>query len=357
MRLEDLRQQLFQVGQTLPLGHSLWQGELLCHLAGLALDRQGKLRLLALEHDPAYPDWLEQQNPEARRERPGLSTRRQLMLRQDDLPFRRVLQGFPREISFGDLSFRCGEWDNTYGGQQQAALFCRLLDQGWDPGPAGTLPLQELCFSRWTLEGEYDRIPAIDPRAPVSFAMQPERKRHPVQLPLQLAVGRGTEPITFTDQTTGETLWMQVLQVRLEDMWAQMEQVFAHHRQQGQLPPEQIDRMQAQFEQDFARKCPRSMRYPVVEYQCQDDCQLDFYLSRYLDEPPEDGGDSMGFLVRPEQQRTPEGRKIQTAVLQQPVEPDTRLIQAELFGRYVEQPARVIRTGGDEDGSSAGSPD
>lgn len=347
MRLEELCQQLSQLRQTLPLGKTLRQGELICHLAGLALDCQGQLRLLALEYDPAYPDWLEQQAPEARRERPEPSTRRQLMLRQDDLPFRRVLEGFPREISFGDLSFRCGEWDNTYGGQGQTALFCRLLDQGWDPGPVGELPLQELCFSRWTLEGQYDRIPAIDPQAPVSFSMQPERKRHPVQLPLTLTVGQGTGKMTFTDQATGETLWMQVLQVRLEDMWAQMEQVFAHHRQQGQLPPEQIDQMQAQFQQDFAQKCPRSMRYPVVEYQCQDDCQLDFYLSRYLDEPPGDGGDSIGFLVRPEQRRTPEGWKIQTAVLQQPVEPDTRLIQAELFCRYVEQPGRVIQTGGD----------
>ncbi len=345
MTLSQLRQNLSEIKQTLPLGRTLEKGELVCHLAGLALDREGTLHLVALEDDPAYSFWLEeQQDPENQQPKQPL-TRRQLLLRQEDPPFRRILEGFPQNISFGDRSFRCCQWGSDYGAEQQAGLFCRLLDQGWDPAPVEHRSLDRLLFSRWTLEGHYNRMPELDLQAPVSFAMQPDRRRHPVELPLELTVGQGTEKITFTDQTTGETFWMQVLQVRLEDMWAQMEQVFAEHRRRGQLPPEQIDQMQAQFEQDFARKCPRGMRYPVVEYQCQDDCQLDLYLSRYLEQPPQDSGSDMGFLLRPEQDQTPEGRKIQVAVLQQPVEPDTQIIQAELFGRYAPVEGRIITVG------------
>ena len=65
MTLSQLRQNLSEIHQTLPLGRTLEQEELICHLAGLVLDREGILHLVALEDDPAYSFWLEeQQDPE-----------------------------------------------------------------------------------------------------------------------------------------------------------------------------------------------------------------------------------------------------------------------------------------------------
>lgn len=330
MTLDEMSRQLAGMKQTLPLGQTARQGELLCHLAGLTLSQEGTLELLGLEYDP---DYLERQEEQSWKD--PAPTRRQTLLRQENLPFRRLTEGFPETISLGGLSLKPSQSQSDYGAEGQAPLFCRLLDQGWNPGPLSKTPLDRLMVSRWTLGENWEEIPEIDPQAPVEFTMQKKIERRPVELPLTLEVGRGTEKIPFTDQTTGQTLWMQILQTRLEDMWAQMEQVFAHHRRQGRIPAEQIDRMQAQFERDFARECPRGMLYPAVEYQCEDDSQLDFYLASYLDEPQDFSGHSFGFLTKPEQSRTPEGRKIQTAILQSPVAPDTRTIQAELFCRLV----------------------
>lgn len=332
MTLEEMGRRLAETKQTLPLGQTARQGELLCHLAGLALGQEGTLELLTLEYDPDYPDWREEQS-EGEAPPP---TQRQLLLRQETLPFRRILQGFARTISFGGVLLEPSQAQSDYGAEGQAALFCRLLDQGWNPGPLRETPLDRLMVSRWTFQGNYEKIPEIDPQAPVEFTMQKKIERRPVELPLTLEVGRGTEKIPFTDQTTGQTLWMQILQTRLEDMWAQMEQVFACHRRQGQIPAEQLDQMQAQFEQDFARECPKGMLYPVIEYQCEDDSQLDFYLPSYLDGPQDCSGHSFGFFIRPEQNQTPEGRKIYAAALQRPVAPDARTIQAELFCRLVQ---------------------
>ncbi len=342
--LEGMKNRLEGIRRLLPIGQTIRREDLLCHLAGLELDREGALHLLALELDPEYGDWLDAQNSSCScKEKPPL-TRRQALSICENPPFRRAVEGGVREIFFGERGLKPSQWEAEYGAESQAALFFRLLDQGWDPGELAQWRLDRLAFSRWTFEGGYERIPDVDCQAPIRFVMEGRQKAHLVELPLRLAVGQGTEKITVTDKTSGETFWIQILQTRLENMWRKMENVFAEHRRRGQIPPEHIDQMEAKFQRDFASICPRGMVYPVIEYQCQGDFQLDFYLRDYLDSPEQSSGAAMVFLTRPEQNQTPEGRNIQAAVLQQPVAPDTGEIQAELFCRYVVEEGRVVTT-------------
>lgn len=341
MTLAGMKSQLEHLRQTAPIGQTIRKGELICRLSGLTLDEEGTLRLLALEIDPEYWDWLEERKNAFD---PPPLTRRQAMLRQENPPFRRVV-GFPQEIFFGQLGLKIAQWSSEYGAENQAALFCRLLSQGWDPGELGQWGLDRLLFSCWTFEGKFEKIPEIDCQELVRFWMRETTEVHPVELPLSLTVEQGTEKILFTDKTDGKTRWMQILSLRLEDMWRQMEEVFDEHRRRGELPAEQIDQMQAQFTQDFAKVCPRGMLYPVIEYQCEDDSQLDFDLSQSLDQPQDSSGHSFGFLVRPEQGHSLEGRKIRAAVIQQPVAPDAKKIQAELFSRLAQREATCVQFG------------
>ena len=67
MTLAGMKSQLEHLRQTAPIGQTIRKGELICRLSGLTLDEEGTLRLLALEIDPEYWDWLGEKTPLTRR--------------------------------------------------------------------------------------------------------------------------------------------------------------------------------------------------------------------------------------------------------------------------------------------------
>lgn len=97
------------------------------------------------------------------------------------------------------------------------------------------------------------------------------------------------------------------------------------------MTAEEITRTRLDFEGKISRICPRGMYFPVVEYECEENISLQFFSKSYLDAKPSHSGVNMGFLVKPDQPAGILGLKLKAALIQEPVPPDTKTIEAELF--------------------------
>ena len=142
MTLVGMKSQLEHLRQTAPIGQTIRKGELICRLSGLTLDEEGTLRLLALEIDPEYWDWLEERKNAFD---PPPLTRRQAMLRQENPPFRRVV-GFPQEIFFWPTGVENRPMEQRIRGGKPGRLVLPLAQPRMGPGRAGPMGAGSSAF-------------------------------------------------------------------------------------------------------------------------------------------------------------------------------------------------------------------
>lgn len=125
--------------------------------------------------------------------------------------------------------------------------------------------------------------------------------------------------------------WAQINRVYLSDMWEEMDKILTDPKLHEYMAPEEIAKVKLNFEKHFAEICQRGMCFPVIEYECEKEISLQFYSRTFLDAKPVHKNSGMGFIIKPDQPSGILGFKLKAAVIQDPVPPNTRKIEAELF--------------------------
>ncbi len=115
------------------------------------------------------------------------------------------------------------------------------------------------------------------------------------------------------------------------DMWEEAERIFSASELREKMAPDEIDKARQDYEKKLAEICPRGMRFPVVEYECEEEISLQFYTRSYLDAKPVHRNSGMVILARPEQPSGVLGLKLKASIIQEPVPANTVKIDAELF--------------------------
>ena len=110
------------------------------------------------------------------------------------------------------------------------------------------------------------------------------------------------------------------------------------------LPKEQIMQMKEQYMIVLEKTCPKGLNLAMIEYETEDDVQLDFYSKEYLDNIPAPSTSSVSMMIfKSDRELGNNGFKSRVCMIK-PVEKGfIGSIDVELFSLFVEIPEEVIR--------------
>ena len=342
MNLHLLQQRIREIGDPIVLGFEQKVGEAACGLLGWVRQDQ-ELRLVTLVWE-ATADACQEEPPGVEDPEGGPSTgwrHRERMLphlRQERLnPLQHAV-----EVSLDDRILPVREVTSTRLNPldwESTALLTLFLRAGWNPERLASAAYDQLVWTSLTLEGTEELPTAALQASRVAFAIRGGGVEHPVGLQMRLAVGEAGEEgslpprVTFPDAKPGEDHWMQIERVVLFDPWAQVEEVVSSPAWAERMTPAEREETRSRLLASIAEHCPRGMRIPVIEYECEEGISCRFHALSYLDAIPEPSGNggAFGIIAGASRETGRSGARLRSSAIETPVPEGTATIEVELF--------------------------
>lgn len=153
-----------------------------------------------------------------------------------------------------------------------------------------------------------------------------------VEKPVSLTPGKEAE-ISF-QLKDGRSGICYINRVYPIDVWKENEERFKDPRYLEIMTAKELEKHKEEFFQGLAQDCPEGMCYLGIEYECTLGGNLTFYDRAFLDgETREHKGSAriMMMLLKPDEPFGKHGLRQHGCVIQTPVLPDIRKMEAELF--------------------------
>ncbi len=128
------------------------------------------------------------------------------------------------------------------------------------------------------------------------------------------------------------------------DIWEDANNKFEKEFKQV-LPQEQYEQMKEEYISNLEEICPKGMNLAMLEYEAEDDIQLNFYSNEFLSKKPVYISSSSGytFIFRSDKKFGVNGFRSRLCMIK-PVKKDFRgSIDAELFSWYSKIPEEIIK--------------
>jgi hypothetical protein len=340
MNIKYLQELLSKIDEIKVIGKNTEVKGVVCNVAALVLYGL-QMRLIVLEYDEKFQEQQEQieemkwiEISELCETPPVPETNRMMMKGSDKNdtfhPFMAV-----ENISVGNNEFEVSGAENrklNIEDVESIIFLSELLRNGWNPEGVDYQNIDMMFLTSIELRGDFAKIPEFENNPALHFTMGRDTTSYPVERPLVLTVnGEYSEKIWFNNEETEEEHWVQINRVYLSDMWADVERIYSNPKVFEQMTKEEIFEIKKNFEKDFIKICPKGMCFPIVEYECEDGISLEFHTVKYLEATPVHTNGSIGFMVRPDDETGILGMKLKAAVIQDPMEPDTEIVEAKLF--------------------------
>jgi hypothetical protein len=360
MQLQRLQQRIREIGDPVVLGLEQKVGGSEYSLLGWTGKGQ-ETRLVAVLWDPEA-EGLQEGGPEHNGLETGLPSssdhRERMHWNNRQRLLHHLCQDRPHplqhayEVTLGGRAFPVREVTSTRLDPldwESVVLLTLFLRAGWKPERLVEADYEQMLLITLSLEGTDDLPAAALAKTPVSVAVRGAGTEHPVGLQMQLPVGEaGEDPalyprVTFSDAGTGEPHWMQIERVVLFDPWKQVEETVASPAWAEQMTSAEREETRSRLLASIAEHCPRGMRYPVIEYECEEGISLRFHALSYLDEVPVPGGSGGAFgIIAGATGAGRSGIRLRSAAVETPVPEGTESIAVELFAYRREYPERRI---------------
>ena len=210
------------------------------------------------------------------------------------------------------------------GIDENVILLTEFIRAGWECEKLSHVPFDRLYISRIDFEGEYAGFPEFSEKITLSFANTSERKL--VEIPISLEIGSNEKKIELSSD---EHIFIR--EVKLIDMYDEMEQLFNSERFREICTPEEIENQRRSFIENFSLCCPKGKYYVSVEYESYENTSVEIKLKSVLDSPPIEKEGCMSFLMRSGSSPLHDGMTVKTAIIDTPFDADTKSIEAEIF--------------------------
>ncbi|MDD4781214.1 MAG: UPF0158 family protein, partial [Tissierellia bacterium] len=294
-----------------------------------------KLHLIILEYDEVYCQKIEEMEladpcevKKQEKNRSILKGRGRIEAAQ---PFRPI-----KSVSIDEMEFEINVTENrplSFKDGESVLFLSELLRNGWNPEDIDYQSIDMLLLTSIEFAGDFAVIPEFDDNVKLHFNMNKDNVSYLVEQTVTLTVnGEYPEKLWFKNKEDSEEHWAQINRVYLLDIWADMEKNLSDPKLLDHMNKEQINEARRNIEKSLIEVCPKGMYYPVIEYESEDDISLEFHTREFLDSKPvhhENG--SIGFIIRPDKPTGILGKKLKSAIIQEPVLGNTDIIEAELF--------------------------
>lgn len=223
---------------------------------------------------------------------------------------------------------------DRYCDEEKICLFSEMMKAGWslhDGHEFQALDWEKLCLTVVDFRTEVEKLPAWEGRE-TAVRFSHVNRCHYVEKPVRLSVGEEMQ-VDFALED-GREIICYINSVYLMDVWKKSEEKFNDPRYLELMSKEEIEKTKEECLSVLGQYCPRGMFYLGIEYECTSEGSIAFYDRDFLDAEPEThsgGASAMFMLLKPDEPVGKHGLKQRGCVIQKPLTPDVRQIDAELF--------------------------
>lgn len=213
---------------------------------------------------------------------------------------------------------------DNYIDDNQILLF-EFIRAGWRNDKFFNIPFQRLYSHKISFSEEADSIADIADKMTLSFA--PSFVRRLEETPITLNIGDSETEINLKN---GKKIFIR--EIKLIDMYDEMEQLFGSERFRQMCTPEEIETQRKNFIDSFSPICPVGKYFIAVTYETEKNVSIEIKLKEYLDSVPNaSGSNCMAFFVSSDLTPMHDGMKIKTAIIDTPFDESTKSVEAEIF--------------------------
>lgn len=194
---------------------------------------------------------------------------------------------------------------------------------------------------------EGEALPSIDlsRELDITLRVNKEFKQVLINKPISLnfdEMEKG-EKLCFYDSIEKKNRVFYINKMYHYDIWKELNHNF-HDGKMIALPKEQLKQMKEEYITSIEKICPRGMNLAMIEYEMEEDMQLNFYAKEYLDERPvHNNSSSTAIFFSSGKKLGNNGFKSRVCMIK-PIEKDFNgSIDVELFSFFMEMAEEIIR--------------
>jgi hypothetical protein len=125
------------------------------------------------------------------------------------------------------------------------------------------------------------------------------------------------------------------------DVWAEVNNILEYELMRV-FPKDQIEQMKEEYITCLEKICPKGMDLAMLEYETEDNVQLNFYSKEYLDERPVHNSSATIVFFKSDRELGSNGFKSRVCMIK-PVEKDfDGIIDIELLSCFMKRPEEII---------------
>jgi hypothetical protein len=219
-----------------------------------------------------------------------------------------------------------------------------FIENGMTTTNWNEVDLENLVIAAYEQQ-EGEEFPEIDLSKELDITLKVDREFKQVLINQPIRIGFGEmekgKQFYFYDSIEKKDRIFYINKMEHYDLWEETARFFEGEQMQS-LTEVQVKQMKENHFACLERICPKGMDLAILEYEAEDDEQLDFYSKEYLDEKPVYNSSSCGMLFKPDKEFGANGFKSRVCLIQ-PIEKGFYgSIDIELFSRYIEIPEEII---------------
>ena len=351
MNFEQMRMAYRAFDEVMPIGRTVeWEGKAY-HIAGLTrIGKQAEMYVLesiSKEVEPSENETAGSGPEECSVAAFGDADRKERHTN------RMSMKIVPVECPFFNIRIvKIGEWELETGGansgplvlnegcavdadSENFGLFYEMMRAGWalpENSPFLTMDWNAMWLTRLAFCTETENLPVWEENREILVKWGRRTKQHYVEKPVSLTVGEEAElDFAIEDGRQGICYINRVYPI---DIWKENEEKFKNPRYLEIMSVEELEKQKETFFRNLEQDCPRGMCYLGIEYECTLEGSLVFYDRAFLESEPgacQGSANIMMMLLRPDESTGKHGLRQRGCVIQTPVVPKVRQMEAEIF--------------------------
>lgn len=247
------------------------------------------------------------------------------------------------KIIIGDREFTVTSSTETRLDDTSELVFiAEFIKKGWTPLSLGDYNTEDLYIEAVEFNEEVESLSSLDTSS-IELVRGNSESTFFAEKKVKLSVGEQNKKVSVKNKETGEAYTVYINEVSFFDPWEHIENMFNNPEFLKRIPEDEIPEFRKNAEESTESLCPKGMRLPVVEYECEE-LSVQFYLKDYLDsEPDYSGCGPTAIFVAGDKKVGSHGINMRSCVIQSPVPSETDEISAELFSCIKTVPANNIK--------------
>lgn len=328
MNLNYYKECIDAIDELVVIGRETTINNVVCNVAGLM--RTGPVASLVLvTYDSQYRELREMYETAERMDR---KITHRIDMRENIKFTKNNIGDDVEKIMIGEQEFTSSMSSSAVlSGTDAIVTVCKFISKGWNLQSIGCYDTENLYIEIIELEEAIDSLVSLD-TGKIELIKRNGRKDVLIEKKIKLTVGEQNKKVTVREKDSEQTYTAFINSVTLFDPWEETEKRLNDPEFLKLVPEDELPQIKKNMEEANANLCPKGMRLPVVEYECED-LSLQFYLREYLDSEPTYTGDGPTAIImmRSDHDIGKHGLKMRCCCMQSPVSPDTTEINVEIF--------------------------